>query len=70
MHAATTKLKSGELRSWIEEDIKGRFQILGIRWLVQEQRRVGKLASSLVIYMKKKVDFRSRDAVMMWLSPA
>ena len=29
---------------------------MGIRWLVQEHRREGKLASSLVIYMKEGRD--------------
>ena len=28
---------------------------MGIRWLVQENRRVGKLVPSLVIYMKERV---------------
>ncbi|KAF8422180.1 hypothetical protein EV426DRAFT_706324 [Tirmania nivea] len=31
-------------------------QIQGIRWLVQEERMVGKLASSLVIYLVKDID--------------
>ena len=33
-------------------------QILGIRWLLQKQRRVGnlKVASSLVIYLKDSID--------------
>ncbi|KAF8442517.1 hypothetical protein BGX38DRAFT_1272322 [Terfezia claveryi] len=45
LHAATTKYKPGLMRRWIEEDNKGA-QILGIRWLTQEERRIGKLASS------------------------
>jgi len=57
LHAAPTKYKPGQMRRWIEEDNKGTgAQILGIRWLTQEHRRVGKLASSLVIYMKESID--------------
>jgi len=44
------------MRRWIEEDNKGtRAQILGIRWLTQEHRRVGKLAPSPVTYMKERI---------------
>jgi len=49
MHAAPLKYKPGTMRRWIEEDNKG-VKILGIRWLLREDRR-GKVASSLVIYM-------------------
>ena len=60
LHGAPTKYKAGQMRRWIEEDNKGRAQILGIRWLVGENRRTGKLASSLVIYMKNKIDLNER----------
>ena len=30
--------------------------ILGIRWLLQEGRRVGKAASSLVVYLKEGIN--------------
>ena len=53
MHAAPLKYKPGTMRRWIEEDNKG-LRILGIRWLLKEDRR-GQLASSLVIYMKDPV---------------
>ena len=43
------------MRRWLEEDNKGT-QILGIRWLLQEPRRVGKVASSLVIYLRDAID--------------
>ena len=46
------------MRRWIEEDNKGSAQILGIQWLVKEDRRTGKSASSLVIYMKNKIDLK------------
>ncbi|KAF8439666.1 hypothetical protein BGX38DRAFT_1207146 [Terfezia claveryi] len=49
------KYKPGLMRRWIEEDNKG-VQIVGIRWLLQEGRRVGKLASSLVIYLANSTD--------------
>ena len=42
------------MRRWIEDN-QGT-QILGIRWLVKEDRRAGKLAHSLVIYLKDKVN--------------
>ena len=32
-------------------------QTLGVLWLLQENKRVGKMASSLVIYMKGEFDF-------------
>ena len=50
MHAAPLKYKPGTMRRWIEEDNK-RVKILGIRWLLREDRR-GQVASSLVIYMR------------------
>lgn len=43
------------MRRWIEEDNRGNVPILGIRWLLKEGRRAGKLAS-LVIYLKNEVD--------------
>lgn len=43
------------MRCWIEEDNQG-IQILGIRWLVKGDRRAGKLAPSLVIYLKDKAN--------------
>jgi len=55
LHTTPTKYKPGEMRRWVEEDNRG-IQILGIRWLIQEHRRAGKLASSLVIYMKEKIN--------------
>ncbi|RPB20007.1 hypothetical protein L211DRAFT_578174 [Terfezia boudieri ATCC MYA-4762] len=56
-HAAPMKYKPGLMRRWIEEDNEGA-RILGIRWLLQEGRRVGKLASSLVIYLAEGIDTR------------
>ncbi|KAF8458711.1 hypothetical protein BGX38DRAFT_1265022 [Terfezia claveryi] len=57
LHAAPTKFKPGQMRRWIEEDNKSTgVQILGIRWLMQEHRRAGKMASSLVIYMKERIN--------------
>ena len=56
LHAAPVKYKAGQLRRWIEEGLP---QIFGTRWLVQEHRWVGKLASSLVIYMKEGIDLNS-----------
>ncbi|RPB29182.1 hypothetical protein L211DRAFT_845181 [Terfezia boudieri ATCC MYA-4762] len=41
-HAAPSKYKPGLMLRWIEEDNKG-VRILGIRWLLQEDRRLGKL---------------------------
>jgi len=38
-----------------EEERNGRVQILGIRWLLKQQKRVGRLASTLVICMREKV---------------
>ncbi|RPB28785.1 hypothetical protein L211DRAFT_237314 [Terfezia boudieri ATCC MYA-4762] len=53
--AAPMKYKPGLMRRWIEEDNEGA-RIIGIRWLLQEGRRVGKLASSLVIYLAEGID--------------
>lgn len=50
LHAAPTHRKLGEMRRWLEEDNKG-VVIVGARWLLQEGRRLGKAASSLVIYL-------------------
>ncbi|KAF8440577.1 hypothetical protein BGX38DRAFT_1273040 [Terfezia claveryi] len=55
IHAAPTKYKLGLMRRWIEDDNEG-IRILDIRWLLPEDRRVAKLASSLVIYMAKEAD--------------
>ena len=52
MHAAPLHYKPGAMRRWIEEDNQDvGVEILGIRWLLKENRP-GKVASSLVIYMK------------------
>jgi len=48
MHAAPLKYKPGTMRRWVEEDNKG-VRIMGIRWLLKEDRR-GQVVSSLVIY--------------------
>jgi len=52
-----TEYKPGQYRRWIE-NYKWRFgvQVSGIRWFTQEQRGIGKKASSLVIYLKEKID--------------
>ncbi|KAF8433847.1 hypothetical protein BGX38DRAFT_1275891 [Terfezia claveryi] len=56
-HSRRPGAKPGQMRRWIEEDNKlTGAQIVGIRWLTQEYRRAGKLASSLVIYMKEKIN--------------
>jgi len=47
LHAATN-YQPGLMRRWIEEDNETR--IMGIRWLLRGDRRVGKPRSSLVIY--------------------
>jgi len=54
MHAAPLKYMPGTMRRWIEEDNKG-VKILGIRWLLKEDRRE-QVASSLVIYLKDPVE--------------
>ena len=50
---------------------KTRTHILAIRWLLQETRRVGSVASSLVIYMKDTVDtnleIRMGEIDLFWL---
>ena len=52
MHAAPLHYKPGTMRRWIEEDNKDMgVEIMGIRWLLKENQP-GKVASSLVIYMK------------------
>ena len=56
LHGAPTKYKPGQMRRWIEEDNQGSIKFLGTRWLLPEDRRTGKLASSLVIYLKDKID--------------
>jgi len=57
LHAPPTQYKPGEMRRSIEEDNKGiGARTLGIRWLIQEHRRAGKLASWLVIYLKGGID--------------
>ena len=43
------------MRCWIQGDNKG-ITILGIRWLLHETRRMGKMASSLVIYLKEGIN--------------
>jgi len=57
LHAASTKYKPGQMRRLIEED----YQVFGtkvgrIRLLVREDRRTGKLAASLVIYLNESTD--------------
>jgi len=54
MYAAPFKYKPGTMRRWIEVDNKG-VKIMGIRWLLKEDRR-GQVVSSLVIYMRDPVE--------------
>jgi len=56
LRAAPTRYECCQIWRWIKGDNKGGVQVQGIRWLVGEHRRVGKLASSLVMYVKEKVD--------------
>ena len=56
MHAAPLRYKLGMMRRWIEEDNKG-VEIMGIWWLMKDHEP-GKVAPSLVIYMKSAVDMR------------
>ncbi|RPB20323.1 hypothetical protein L211DRAFT_527780 [Terfezia boudieri ATCC MYA-4762] len=49
------------MRRWIEED-NNNTQIKGIRWLLLEGRRVGKAASSLVIYLAEEIDIKTGSA--------
>ncbi|KAF8435230.1 hypothetical protein BGX38DRAFT_1275130 [Terfezia claveryi] len=58
LHAAPTKYKPGLMRRWIEDDNKNA-QIKGIRWLLLEGRRVGKAASSLVIYLAEEINLKN-----------
>ena len=60
LHAAPTTYKPGKMWCWVEEDNQGSIQILGIRWLVQGDRMAGrgKLVSSLVVYLKDKVNIK------------
>ncbi|RPB23565.1 hypothetical protein L211DRAFT_838417, partial [Terfezia boudieri ATCC MYA-4762] len=58
LHAAPTKYKPGLMRRWIEED-NNNAQIKGIRWLLLKGRRVGKAASSLVIYLAEEIDIKN-----------
>ena len=56
LHGVPTKYKPGQMRRWIQEDNPtGAPKIIGIHWLLQDHRRVGKLASSLVIYLNESV---------------
>ena len=56
IHGVPTKYKPGQMRRWIQEDNPtGAPKIIGIRWLLQDHRRVGKLASSLVVYLDESV---------------
>ncbi|KAF8440674.1 hypothetical protein BGX38DRAFT_1205310 [Terfezia claveryi] len=45
------------MRRWMEDDNKNA-QIKGIRWLLLEGRRVGKVASSLVIYLAGEINLK------------
>ncbi|RPB23545.1 hypothetical protein L211DRAFT_838697 [Terfezia boudieri ATCC MYA-4762] len=57
LHMAPMKYKPSLMCCWIKENNEGA-RILGIRWLLQEGRRVGKLASSLIIYLAEGIDTR------------
>jgi len=55
LHAAPRKYKPGQMRRWVEGDNNQKAQILRIWWLLQEHRRTGKAASSVVAYMRNLV---------------
>lgn len=54
LHAAPTSRRLGEMRQRLEADNNG-LLTLGARWLVQEGRRLGKIFSSVVIYLQTPV---------------
>ena len=54
MHAGLLRYKLGTMRRWIEENNKG-VENMGIWWLTQEHWP-GKVASSLVIFMKSGIE--------------
>jgi len=51
IHGIPIRYKLGKLGRWIQEDNTG-IEVMGVRWLLSEDRRGGKEASSLVIYTK------------------
>ena len=51
IHGIPTRYKIGKLGRWIQEDNTG-IEVMGARWLLSEDRRRGKEASSLVMYTK------------------
>jgi len=53
-YAAPTKFKPGQMQRLIEDNRGHRVE--GIYWLLGEDRRTGKLASSLVIYLSSDTD--------------
>jgi len=55
LHAAPTNRKAGEMGRRLEEDNKGLKVVAGVCWLLQEGRRLGKAASSLVICLATPV---------------
>lgn len=52
------------MHRWIEEHNKDT-TVLGIRWLLQEPRRVGKAASSLVLVVYMKEAIKTNKGVRM-----
>jgi len=51
IHGVPVRYKPGMTGRWIQEDNTG-IEVMGVRWLLSEDRRRGKEASSLVIYTK------------------
>ena len=54
LHGVPIDWRIGRLASWVEE-YTGKGKVIGIRWLVGVERRVGKTASSVVVYLDKEV---------------
>ena len=61
IHSVSTQHKPGTMWQWIQEDNTG-IEVMGARWLLSENRRRGKAASSLVIYTES-----TEEVVVMWM---
>ena len=51
MHGVSPRYRLGILRRWLEEGNDG-IEIMGARWLLPREKRLGKTLSSLVVYTR------------------
>ncbi|KAF8457090.1 hypothetical protein BDZ91DRAFT_800682 [Kalaharituber pfeilii] len=68
VHGIAVTKKLGKVRDWMENTNPWMGKIVAARWLVKKERREGKKASSIVIYLEGEVESDSQTPAKVRLS--